>query len=85
MRHRDIIERVISTQISRSRGEHQGVSLGRHPENRNFGPIQDPGGRRIPPNSDRKPVPNPHQLGGVGQIFSRSQSHEGGHGQAVVN
>ena len=37
---------------------------GETPGNPDLGTIQYPGSRRRPPNSDRDPIPNPHQLGG---------------------
>ena len=59
--------------------------MGRHVENHDVGTRQDPGGRRRPPNSDKNPIPNTHQIGQGGQKYGRGRAHKGGHGEAVVN
>ena len=40
---------------------------------------------RRPPNSNREPIPNHHQLGIGGKICGGIRAHEVGHSQAVVN
>ena len=80
-----MIERVLSTHIYHPRGEHQGSLLGRHLENPDFGPRQEPGGRRRPLNSNQEPIPDPHQLVGGGKRRCRIRAHQVGHVQAGVN
>ena len=68
-----MIERVLSTHIYHPRGEHQGSLLGRHLENPDFGPRQEPGGRRRPLNSYLEPISNTHQPGGGGKYVIGSK------------
>ena len=74
---------IIYIQIRHPRGKQQGESLGKHLENPEFGPRQEPRGRKIPPISYKDPTPSPHQLVGGRQICSRILTHEGVHGNMI--
>ena len=85
MRRCEIPERFKFTQTCHPIGAHQGFSLGRHPENTDFGPIQEPGGKIRPPNPNRETTLNPHKLRVGVKRCGRIRAQEERNGQAVVN